>query len=141
MLKNFKILMMAIVLTATGFILVLGFWLYGNYHNKKQFLLGISEHELFDVIQDFYNDNQEVIELENQNQRNRRVENFTKILQEKYPIVNLDTVTNMLDEQWGRKSDNSSSASKEDSSSASKQKMSRHFISSIVFKSINWSSE
>lgn len=133
--------MVAIVLTATGFILVLGFWLYGNYQGKKQFLLAISEHELFDVMQDFYNDNQEVIEQENQSQRNRRVENFTTLLQQKYPIVNVDTVVDMLDEQWGRRNESQSKTTKTDSLPLSKQKMSRHFISTIVFKSINWSDE
>src|SRR5690606_28386864 len=131
MLKNFKILMVAIVLTATGFMLVLGFWLYGNYHGKKQFLLAISEHELFDVVQDFYNDNQEVIELENQSQRNKRVENFTLKLQKQYPMINFDTVVNMFNEQWGRRNENQSNNTKTDSLSSSKQKLSRNFISTF----------
>src|SRR5690606_29866518 len=141
MLKNFKILMVAIVLTATGFVLVLGFWLYGNYHGKKQFLLAISEHELFDVMQDFYNDNQEEIELENQNQRNQRVDNFTLNLHKKYPSINMDTVVSLLEEQWGSRNEYQSKKTNKDSLSSSKQKLSRHFISTTVFKSINWSDE
>ena len=140
MLKNYKILMLAIVLTASGIILVLSVWLYGSYQIRKQFYLGTAEHELFDVIQDFYQDNEAEIQKDNQNQRRGRVDRISMAIKKKYPVINIDSVKAIFEnENFGRRQNNDRTTN--DSLSNGKPRMSRHFISSFVFRNINWSDE
>ncbi len=136
MLKKYKILLASIVLTIAGIIVVLGFWLFGSYFGHKQFFLGMTEHELFDVVQDFYNENEEQIQKENQNQRKDRIDRLSIAFKEKYPQINVDTIKSIFENQnFNRKNDRQNVT---DSTGNSKNKMSRHFISSYVVRTINW---
>lgn len=136
MLKKYKILLASIVLTIAGIIVVLGFWLFGSYFGHKQFFLGMTEHELFDVVQDFYNENEEQIQKENQNQRKDRIDRLSIAFKEKYPQINVDTIKSIFENQnFNRKNDRQNGT---DSTGNSKNKMSRHFISSYVVRTINW---
>ena len=105
MLKKYKILLASIILTIAGIIVVLVFWLFGSYYGQKQFYLGMTEHELFDVVQDFYNENEEQIQRDNQNQRTARIERISSAFKEKYPEINLDTAkiaaTHQIPEKQG----------------------------------------
>ena len=135
MLKKYKILLASIVLTIAGIIVVLGFWLLGSYYGHKQFYLGMTEHELFDVVQDFYNENEEQIQKENQNQRKDRIERLSSAIKDKYPEINVDTVKNIFDNQnFGRRNEKQNNSD----STNTKNKMTRHFISSYVVRTINW---
>lgn len=136
MLKKYKILLASIVLTIAGIVVVLGFWLFGSYFGHKQFFLGMTEHELFDVVQDFYNENEEQIQKENQNQRKDRIDRLSIAFKEKYPQINVDTIKSIFENQnFNRKNDRQNVT---DSTGNSKNKMSRHFISSYVVRTINW---
>lgn len=136
MLKKYKILLASIVLTIAGIIVVLGFWLFGSYFGHKQFFLGMTEHELFDVVQDFYSENEEQIQKENQNQRKDRIDRLSIAFKEKYPQINVDTIKSIFENQnYNRKNDRQTGS---DSTGNSKNKMSRHFISSYVVRTINW---
>ncbi|WP_313515343.1 HAMP domain-containing sensor histidine kinase [Sphingobacterium sp.] len=136
MLKKYKILLASIVLTIAGIIVVLGFWLFGSYFGHKQFFLGMTEHELFDVVQDFYSENEEQIQKENQNQRKDRIDRLSIAFKEKYPQINVDTIKSIFENQnFNRKNDRQNGS---DSTGNSKSKMSRHFISSYVVRTINW---
>ncbi|MGX1751992.1 sensor histidine kinase [Sphingobacterium sp. NPDC055346] len=136
MLKKYKILLASIVLTIAGIIVVLGFWLFGSYFGHKQFFLGMTEHELFDVVQDFYSENEEQIQKENQNQRKDRIDRLSIAFKEKYPQINVDTIKSIFENQnFNRKNDRQNVS---DSTGNSKSKMSRHFISSYVVRTINW---
>ena len=136
MLKKYKILLASIVLTIAGIIVVLGFWLFGSYFGHKQFFLGMTEHELFDVVQDFYSENEEQIQRENQNQRKDRIDRLSIAFKEKYPQINVDTIKSIFENQnYNRKNDRQTGS---DSTGNSKNKMSRHFISSYVVRTINW---
>jgi len=136
MLKKYKILLASIVLTIAGIVVVLGFWLFGSYFGHKQFFLGMTEHELFDVVQDFYNENEEQIQKENQNQRKDRIDRLSIAFKEKYPQINVDTIKSIFENQnFNRKNDRQNGT---DSTGNSKNKMSRHFISSYVVRTINW---
>ncbi len=135
MLKKYKILLASIVLTIAGIIVVLGFWLLGSYYGHKQFYLGMTEHELFDVVQDFYNENEEQIQKENQIQRKDRIERLSSAIKDKYPQINVDTVKNIFDSQnFGRRNEKQNN----NDSTNTKNKMTRHFISSYVVRTINW---
>lgn len=124
------------MLTIAGIIVVLGFWLFGSYFGHKQFFLGMTEHELFDVVQDFYNENEEQIQKENQNQRKDRIDRLSIAFKEKYPQINVDTIKSIFENQnFNRKNDRQNVT---DSTGNSKNKMSRHFISSYVVRTINW---
>ncbi|GAA4134471.1 hypothetical protein GCM10022216_07520 [Sphingobacterium kyonggiense] len=140
MLKKYKILMLAIVLTATGVILVLSVWLYGSYQTRKQYYLGSAERELFDVIQGFYQDNEAEIQRDNQNQRRGRIDRFSTALKKRYPMVDIDTVKGLFESEnfWRRPNNDKPST---DTTANGRAKMSRHFISSFVFRNINWSEE
>ncbi|MGO1596671.1 MAG: hypothetical protein ACTHW8_08680, partial [Sphingobacterium sp.] len=142
MLKKYKILLAAIVLTAGGIMLVLGIWLFGSYRGHKQFYLGYTDRELFDVTQDFYQENQQDIDRENQVQRISRLERMTRHLQARYPQINEDTVQQILRHQYFNRSttDNDSLRTEEEKGRA-RTKRSRHFISSYMFKSIVWTNE
>ncbi|WP_185212952.1 sensor histidine kinase [Sphingobacterium mizutaii] len=136
MLKKYKILLASIVLTIAGIIVVLGFWLFGSYFGHKQFFLGMTEHELFDVVQDFYSENEEQIQKENQNQRKDRIDRLSIAFKEKYPQINVDTIKSIFENQnYNRRNDRQTGS---DSTGNSKSKMSRHFISSYVVRTINW---
>ncbi len=136
MLKKYKILLASIVLTIAGIVVVLGFWLFGSYFGHKQFFLGMTEHELFDVVQDFYNENEEQIQKENQNQRKDRIDRLSIAFKEKYPQINVDTIKSIFENQnFNRKNDRQNGS---DTTGNSKNKMSRHFISSYVVRTINW---
>lgn len=136
MLKKYKILLASIVLTIAGIIVVLGFWLFGSYFGHKQFFLGMTEHELFDVVQDFYNENEEQIQKENQNQRKDRIDRLSIAFKEKYPQINVDTIKSIFENQnFNRKNDRQNGT---DTTGNAKSKMSRHFISSYVVRTINW---
>jgi len=133
--------MLAIIMTATGIALVLTVWLYGSYKVRKQFFLGFAEHELFNVIQTYYQDNEAEIQKDSQTQRIGRVDRFAKSLHEKYPNVPEDSVKQMLDAQgvW-RRGNSSDRTNKADSSNANVKGNSR-FVSSFVFRNINWGQE
>lgn len=134
MLKKYKILLVAIILTAGGIMLVLGIWLYSSYRGHKQFFLGYAERELFDVAQDFYQDNQERIEEENQIQRTSRLARMSEHLQARYPQLDKDTVREILKQQYFGRSTSGDSMPKNG-------KHNRHLVSSYAFKSIVWSQE
>ena len=137
MLKKYKILLASIILTIAGIIVVLVFWLFGSYYGQKQFYLGMTEHELFDVVQDFYNENEEQIQRDNQNQRTARIERLSSAFKEKYPEINLDTAKKIIEGlNFGRRSTNDKNSS--DSSNTGKTRMSRHYISNYVVRTINW---
>lgn len=137
MLKKYKILLASIILTIAGIIVVLVFWLFGSYYGQKQFYLGMTEHELFDVVQDFYNENEEQIQRDNQNQRTARIERLSSAFKEKYPEINLDTAKKIIEGlNFGRRSTNDKNTS--DSSNTGKTRMSRHYISNYVVRTINW---
>jgi len=51
MLKKFKLLLILIVLTGSGIVIVLGFWLYGSYNNRFELLMSSAERSLFNVVQ------------------------------------------------------------------------------------------
>jgi uncharacterized Zn finger protein len=57
----------------------------------------MTEHELFDVVQDFYNENEEQIQRDNQNQRTARIERISSAFKEKYPEINLDTAKKIIE--------------------------------------------
>lgn len=140
MLKKYKILLASIVLTIAGIIVVLGFWLFGSYFGHKQFYLGMTEHELFDAVQNFYNENEEQIQKENQNQRTIRIERLSAAFKEKYPEINVDTVKSIIENQnFGRRNSNSNDKTgNTDSTDNNKKSMSRQYISSYVVRTINW---
>jgi len=140
MLKKYKILLTSIVLTIAGIIVVLGFWLYGSYFGNKQFFLGITEHELFDVVQDFYYENEEQIQKENQNQRSTRIDRLSEAFKKKYPEINLDTAKSIIEYQnFGRRdSEEDDKLNNAESAINGKNKMSRQFLSSYVVRTINW---
>ncbi len=138
MLKKYKILLASIVLTIGGIIVVLGFWLFGSYFGHKQFYLGMTEHELFDVVQDFYDENEEEIQKENLSQRSLRIDRLSAAFKEKYPEINIDSAKSIIENlNFGRRNPEDKQFSV-DSASNDRSKMSRHFISSYVFKTINW---
>ncbi|MGO1787024.1 MAG: sensor histidine kinase [Sphingobacterium sp.] len=142
MLKKYKILLVAIVLTAGGIMLVLGIWLFGSYRGHKQFYLGYTDRELFDVTQDFYQENQQDIDRENQVQRISRLERMTRHLQARYPQINADTVQQILRHQYfNRSTTDNDSLLTQDEKGRARTKRSRHFISSYMFKSIVWTNE
>src|SRR5690606_19758180 len=103
MLKKYKILLASIVLTIAGIVVVLGFWLFGSYFGHKQFFLRMTEHELFDVVQHFYNENEEQIQKENQNQRKDRIDRLSIAFKEKYPHRKVDTIKSIFERSEERR--------------------------------------
>ncbi len=138
MLKKYKILILAIILTAGGITLVLSIWLYGNYQNRKIYFLGAADHVLFDVIQDFYQENEVDLVKQNQIQRFDRVERVVTAIEDRYPEVNRDTIKKIV-ETKGYNPD-----SILDEMAISKRgkfaggKISRHLISTMAIRNINW---
>ncbi len=133
--------MLAIIMTATGIALVLTVWLYGSYQVRKQFFLGFAEHELFDVIQGYYQDNEAEIQKDSQTQRIGRVDRFAKSLHSKYPNVPEDSVKQLFESQgFWRRGANPERSNKADSTNAS-GKGNNRFVSSFVFRNINWGQE
>lgn len=137
MLKKYKILLVAIILTASGIIAVLSFWLHGSYFGHKQFYLGMTERALFDVVQDFYNENEEAIQRDNQNQRSARIERLSLAFKDRYPQINTDTAKKIIEQMnFGRRPSTDSTNTADTANF--RRKMGEHFISSYVVRSINW---
>ncbi|MVZ66315.1 sensor histidine kinase [Sphingobacterium sp. DK4209] len=138
MLKKYKILILAIILTAGGITLVLSIWLYGNYQNRKMYFLGAADHVLFDVIQDFYQENEVDLVKQNQLQRFDRVERVVAAIENRYPDVNRDTIKKIV-ETNGHNHDSildEMAISKRGKFSGGK--ISRHLISTMAIRNINW---
>lgn len=54
MLKKYKILLLIIALTAGGITAVLSLWLHSNYKSERTLLVGTVERSLFNVLQNYY---------------------------------------------------------------------------------------
>ncbi|TDQ75455.1 sensor histidine kinase [Sphingobacterium yanglingense] len=61
MLKKYKILVVMIVLSLIGIGGIVGVWLYGGYVNKREVLVTEIERSLFNAIQTYYDDHQNII--------------------------------------------------------------------------------
>ncbi|HAE69474.1 MULTISPECIES: sensor histidine kinase [Sphingobacterium] len=52
--RRFKLLISLIVLIGAGITVVLGFWLYGSYTNRRDLFLSTAERSLFNAVQEAY---------------------------------------------------------------------------------------
>lgn len=111
-----------IVLTLGGIVVALSSWVYDTYKNRQEVFLSEVERSLFDVIQRYYNDHEEMI-------REARMDSFKKSevllfrkLQKGYPAVDpqvlsgvLDTVAKERFRYFGKRRDRNAVRSNEDS--------------------------
>ncbi|KGE14405.1 sensor histidine kinase [Sphingobacterium deserti] len=100
MLKKYKILLVLIVLTATGIGLVLSFWLYGSYKSERELFLGRAERALFNVLQNYYQNDftasAKKAELD-AHDAERRHKGFLSILRKVYPNLDVAPMQTFLD--------------------------------------------
>lgn len=138
MLKKYKILILAIILTAGGITLVLSIWLYGNYQNRKMYFLGTADHILFDVIQDFYQENEQELVKQNQLLRFNRVERVVKAISDRYPDVNRDSVKKLVEDNGFNKDNILDEVAVSKRGKFGGGKFSRHLISTMAIRNIQW---
>lgn len=138
MLKKYKILILAIILTAGGITLVLSVWLYGNYQNRKMYFLGAADHILFDVIQDFYQENEQELVEQNQILRYDRVERVVTAISDRYPNMNRDTVKKLVEDNGFNKDNILDEVAVSKRGKFGGGKFSRHLISTMAIRNIKW---
>lgn len=100
MLKKFKILLLIIALTASGIVLVLGIWLYGSYKNRQELFLGTAERSLFNVLQNYYQNEVSAAWKKEQMEpleKNKRYEALMGLLKSVYPDIDLAKFRSALD--------------------------------------------
>src|SRR5699024_11053981 len=57
MLRRYKIILGIIILTVGGILFILTIWLSGTYKNREELFTSNAERLLFNVVQDFYQQN------------------------------------------------------------------------------------
>ncbi|MVZ61788.1 sensor histidine kinase [Sphingobacterium humi] len=141
MLKKYKILILAIILTAGGITLVLSIWLYGSYQNRKMYFLGTADHLLFDVIQDFYQENEEALLKRDQVQPMDRIDSLASALQARYPQLNKDSLSQLLAQNGVQKDPLAEALAASKRGKFSGRRLSKHLISTMAIRNINWDAQ
>ena len=100
MLNKFKILLAIIALTAAGTVLVLSIWLYGSYKNRQELFLGAAERSLFNVLQN-YAQNEASVQWKKENtqpgEHAKRFKPWLDFVQQVYPSIDINKLSHALD--------------------------------------------
>ncbi|NQD72783.1 hypothetical protein HP439_18840, partial [Sphingobacterium shayense] len=96
MLKKYKILLLIVALTATGIAFILAIWLYGSYRYEREQLMGTAERSLFNVLQNFHQQQAEAQEKADSSDSSRRG-GLVSFIGQVYPQIDLQPMRRALD--------------------------------------------